>query len=432
MAKAVRCLMLTAWLGFFIFTQLATILLLARPLADGQWHLHATANSPTLIDFSQSYQAGQLAVSKQALHIYEPEVQKTWANGLIRPYVFDKTFYNQSVPFLYVICIPFGFLPYSKAYVVWCLFWEVLCLSILGVFLQRHSRLQGTSRLLFLTGVMASIPAYLCVWHGQTTFLLLACFTLFTHFLLAGKNLWAGVSFALTTFKPQYALLFASGLLGARAFKVLLFSALFEVCLMLVAALFLGFENIVGYPHVLLHAEGTEKFIGVNPNYMTSVRGLLSVLLQHKTAMLTTIGLLFACLLPWGWLAHRLGLGPGKFDSEKGRWYLALTFVAALILSPHTHYFDCLLLAVPAALTLPSLNLVSIWAKADESGDPNRFVWYRLWCTIMVLYPLVSWPINFVSSRELEGICFLVLNSALMLCGGLTLQKLAAAKTQQG
>jgi len=430
LAKALRCLMLTAWLGFFIFTQLATGMLLAKPLEDGQWHLHAKANSPTLIDFSQSYQAGQLAVSKQSHHIYEPPVQERWANGLIRPFVFDKTFYNQSVPFLYVICIPFGCLPYSQAYVVWCLTWEVLCLCLLGLFLHRQGRLKGANRLLFLSGVMASIPAYLCVWHGQTTFLLLACFTLFTLFLMEGKNLLAALSFALTTFKPQYALLFASGLLGARAYKVLLFSALFEVCLMALAALFIGFENIFGYPQVLLHAEGTEKFIGVNPNYMASVRGLLSVILPHKTAMMATIAMLLACLLPWCWLARKLQLSPGSFDSEKGRWYLALTFVAALILSPHTHYFDCLLLAVPAALTLPSLNLMTIWASGADNTDLDNLIWYRLWCTILISYPLVSWPINFnfVSSRELEGICFLVLNSVLLLSGCFTLQRVATVK----
>lgn len=408
-------------------------MLLAKPLLDSQWYLHTSTLEASLIDFSQFYQAGQMALSPQSHHIYEPLVQKCWADGLTFPYVLDKNFYNQSVPFLYVIGIPFGLLPYGKAYVLWCLWWEVLCVSLLNIFLEKHSRLNNLDRTLLLSGVLASIPAYLCVWHGQTTFLLLACLILFTHFLLEGKSAAAGLFFAIATFKPQYSLPFASALLGARALKVLLYSAIFEMVLMAIAAIFLGLENIIGYPQVLLHAENSEKFIGVNPSIMVSIRGVLSVVLPHKTAMNCTLAVLALSLPTWSFCAYKLKLNIENFKSEIGRWSIALTFVLALIVSPHSHFFDCLLLAVPAALTLPCIDLGIIWAgKVEDRGNTKRLsLAHQIWCSILIFYPLISWPINFVcgpgNGRELEGFCFLVLNSALLLCGCFTLRKLATA-----
>ncbi len=417
--RALRCLMLTGWLCFFAFTQLASIMLIVKPLIDSHWFFSA-GRGAELIDFSQFYQAGQLVMSGQARHVYDPQVQQWWANGLTFPYISDKIFYNQSVPFLYLICLPFGLLAYNHAYVTWCLVWEAVSLLCLWLLLKRYSPLSKGSRLLFISGVMASIPAYLCIWHGQTTFLLLACFALFTYFLLAGKSL-SGIFIALSTFKPQYGLLFGSALLGVKAYRVILVGALAELVLFALAGLFIGFDNIAGYPQVLIRAEGSEHFIGVNPHYMVSVRGLLSVLLPHKTAMAATVALLALALLPWLYLGRKLALTLANLGSETGRFYIALTFVLALLLSPHSHYFDCLLLAVAAAITLPSISVVELWRL------PARSVWYRIWCAILVVYPLVSWPINFCFSREFEGICFLALNSALFVSGLLALLSPRAA-----
>lgn len=412
-ARALRYLFLSTWLCFFAFTQLASAMLLVRPLVDSHWFFSASRGAE-LIDFSQFYQAGQLALSAQANQVYNPQVQQWWANGLTFPFISEKIFYNQSVPFLYVICLPFGLLAYNHAYMAWCIVWEAASLVSLWWLLKRYSALSGSARLLFLSGVIASIPAYLCIWHGQTTFLLLTCFALFTGLLLSGRS-GSGIFLALSTFKPQYSLLFGSALLGLKAYRVIIVAAVVELLLMAVAGLFIGFDNIAGYPRVLIHAEGSEHFIGVNPHYMVSVRGLLSLLLPHKTAMTATVAMLALALLPWLYIGRKLGLTLKNINSEPGRFYLALTFVSALLLSPHSHYFDCLLLAVAAAITLPSISVL------DLLKWPGKSLWYRLWCIILVLYPLVSWPINFCFSRESEGVCFLALNCALFVSGSLAL-----------
>lgn len=182
------------------------------------------------------------------------------------------------------------------------------------------------------------------------------------------------------------------------------------------AALFIGPENIVGYPKVLTMAESSSRFIGVNPQYMVSIRGAFSTFVPHKTAMFITISILLVSLLPLA-LVSRIVIKRSSSYLVGCRWLVSISVVLALIVSPHSHYFDCLLLAVPAALTLPTLDPVALILKNGQAAHLS--VWHRIWCGILLAYPLISWPINFVpglqslGARELEGMVFLTINLVL-------------------
>jgi hypothetical protein len=113
------------------------------------------------------------------------------------------------------------------------------------------------------------------------------------------------------------------------------------------------------------------------------------------------------------------------------RWLISITFVLALIVSPHTHYFDCLLLAIPAALTLPTIDLPALIFKSGGAAGLGR--WHRIWCIVLLVYPIVSWPINFMpgsvaeclgGARELEGLIFLAINVVLLALACLELREL--------
>jgi len=107
------------------------------------------------------------------------------------------------------------------------------------------------------------------------------------------------------------------------------------------------------------------------------------------------------------------------------RWLLCLTFLTALVVSPHSHFFDCLLLSVPAALTLKNLDLAAVLFDKDAYSSP----WYRWWCGALIAFPLLSWPINFLplGGRELEGTLFLLLNCILLLLAWRLLQENSSA-----
>ncbi|MBU6451752.1 MAG: DUF2029 domain-containing protein [Cyanobacteria bacterium REEB67] len=421
--KAVRLLLLTVWLAFFAISALASGIYLAGPLKDPLWYLHCappadssrSAQNYQLIDFSQFYQAGQLALSPQAHQVYDPAIQNAWAARLIAPCKPDKIFYNQSVPFLYVLLIPFGKLAYNQAYVLWCLTTMAFALGALAWLVARVGFLRGWALLLFLSGVIACLPFYLTIWHGQTTFLLTGIFALFALFVMQKRNALAGLMLALSTFKPQYMLPFVALAFGLGRGALVLYLLLFESLLMACAAIFIGPENIIGYPHVLAGAESSSNFVGVNPQIMASVRGVLSAFLPHQAAMVVTVTLLLATLVPLTLVARSLLRQTAKSPIylEACRWLLAFTFVLALIVSPHTHYFDCLLLAVPAALTLPTVDLAALLFKRGPLVEVLSLA-HRLWCIVLLLFPLLSWPINFMpASRVVEGELFLAINILL-------------------
>lgn len=407
-------------LVFFALAQILTAFLLVRALSNIHWYW--TGPRLDLTDFSQFYQAGQLIVSPNSHHIYDPDVQENWCLGLIYPQIPIKgLFYNQSVPFLYVFCIPYGLLPYNISYVVWCL--STGLMSIVALWLLLQKSLQGLKgrkifAFTFLCLAYASIPAYLTVWHGQTTFLLVCAMSLCLYFYLCGKDVLSGIALALSTVKPQYILLPLATMAGLAKWRLVIALFIAEASLFALAACFMGVENIIGYPKILVNAESSTRFCGVNPHVMASLRGLLSVLMVHKTAMLITCLSLFASLIPTALWAKSIKAS-GNFIVRE-RFILAFTYTLALVLSPHSHYFDCLLLTVPAALTMRGLLIAKENGAEENEIEAWRSVqsnpWYHFWCKLLFFYPLLSWIYNFcLGSMEAEGIAFLITNVVLTI-----------------
>ncbi len=415
---------------FALVAQILTFFLLYRALVNIHWYF--TGPRLDLTDFSQFYQAGQLIISPHAHRVYDPDVQEWWCLGLIYPQIPIKgLFYNQSVPFLYLFCIPYGLLPYNLAYVVWCLSTGFMALcSLYGLLKESLKGLKtGLFIPLFLVLAWSSIPAYLTVWHGQTTFLLVTCMSLSMWAFLRGRDILSGIFLSLSTVKPQYILLPLATMFGLRKWRLLAALFVTEATLFILAGCFMGFDTILNYPKVLVSAESSTRFVGVNPHVMASMRGLLSVLLPHKTAMLITTLTLFASLLPVAWLAFKTpqtksaqSLNPAR--SVNHRFLLAFIYTLSLVLSPHSHYFDCLLLTVPAALTLRGLLLSESDGASEDFAQWQRLKTlpqYHWWCRLLAIYPFLSWFYNFgLGSMEAEGIAFLLTNIVLAtLCAGI-------------
>lgn len=434
---------------FFAVSQFLTFFLLYRAAVNIHWYFSGPRLD--LTDFSQFYQAGQLILSKQAHAVYNPDVQETWCLGLIYPHIPVKgLFYNQSVPFLYLFCIPYGLLPYNTAYIVWCLSTGLMSLIALTLLLNQCISKPGLKNrafiCLFLAMTYSSIPAYLTVWHGQTTYLMVTCMALSMYFLLRGKESLCGFWLSLSTVKPQYILLPLVALLGLNQRRALIALFLTEAALFALAGCFMGFENILHYPLTLISAESSSRFVGVNPHVMASLRGILSASMthNHKLAMLITVIALFASLIPVLILGRKIVKGTGAINSStyelRRNFYLAFVYMLALVLSPHTHYFDCLLVAVPAALTirpwLTAREKTNEGSKIDTDTDtapesrdkpgqePDAVSAaeiavasqksYKVLVGLLLAYPYLSWVYNFaLGSMEAEGIAFLCTNIAL-------------------
>lgn len=418
-----------AWLAFLVVSQFLTFFLYMRAYQNPRWFINGTKLD--LTDFSQFYQAGQLITSENAHRIYDPAVQEEWSIKFLAPTAPEGIFYNQTVPFVYLFCIPYGKLPYNLAYIAWCLTTQIMAFTALAFLLKQNPDLKTSDKWLLLSGVLASVPCYLTVWHGQTTFLLVAAMSMCTAFALKNKDILSGIFLSLSTVKPQYLLLPLASLAGLSRYKAVAACFICEAVLFALAGLFMGFENILKYPLILIHAENTDKFIGVNPQLMSSLRGALSLIMPHQTAMRIVCALLFLSLIPCALLVRKEPK-EASLKAQCLRFKLAFVFTLALVLSPHTHHFDCLLMAIPAALTLKRVNP---WAYIDAATPaPQTFeasTWYRLWCLSLIFYPLLSWIFNFaLGSHDFEGPFFLALNTVLLISCAKVLQSIFKAVEQ--
>jgi hypothetical protein len=107
-------------------------------------------------------------------------------------------------------------------------------------------------------------------------------------------------------------------------------------------------------------------------------------------------------------------------------WALAMTMVAAVTLSPHSHVFDCVLLAIPAALTLPTLSLVDALRIEKQS--------LRWWSVTFIVFPILSWILNYSMPLLTSPIFFFIINVILMISGSIYtfgLMRIGATKPAQ-
>ena len=81
---------------------------------------------------------------------------------------------------------------------------------------------------------------------------------------------------------------------------------------------------------------------------------------------------------------------------------MSITVLACLIVSPHSHVHDLLLLALPAILTLPGLSPLN-WSTVKDLR-------LKAWSAILLIYPLASW---FIYCAGMFWI-FTLINGALL------------------
>lgn len=377
-SKLKTSILLVAGCLLFLFSQTMVLFEVLRPLADPRWYV-TEKQEPRITDFFQYYQASALARSDKSSRVYDPEVQRQWVNDLIAPLAMEKVFYNQQPPSSYTLLYPLSFAPPNIAYVLWCFLQVILGLAGLYFLLTlgplsvgEHA---GRKRVVFLASAMSTFPAYACLWHGNTTFFLLAFLCGYIYCFERGRDFLAGAFLSLATFKPQYLLAMMLPAVAGGRLKIMAGFAFTELVLLGLSVPIIGIENVLGYPSIVGHAESSAGFIGVNAEHMISIRGLLAQFFDTGASLKITAAIMFAGLIPLFFLWSR------KKSQDYRLW--GATVALAVLLSPHSHTFDFLLLAMPAALTLAAPG------EPDSRG--------RSWTLIGLIYAFFA-PLSWLAS----------------------------------
>lgn len=424
----------TAKLPLYLYCA-ASILVFLTLFAVSGFQLGKTnPESRTYADFIGYYRSGKIVLSSDRGKIYDRQVQLDYFNSLNAARHSEEFIYSQNPPFFFILVAPFALLPLELSFKLWVML-SVLAAGLALHFLRKLLD-EGTiaaGSLLLTTCALISAPGWICIVVGQMSWYMLLFCTIFSIGLLSRKDFLTGIGLALIACKFQYSFLLGLPLLALKRWKAVGYAIGCGLFLLLISALVLGPENLINYPKLLAEAETTHDYSGVFPEHMISLRGVLSLFLSRQAALSTSTALMFLSLIPLFLFWKDKGI-----DGSKARlaWAISVTVCSSLVFSAHTHIYDELLLALPAALTISLAKPAKCSGSGESSKDcPLRsYPAARIWKYLLVFLPFFSWFLFIFCNymHTLKRTPFAALNLILLLCSLLCYYQQKKHEEQRG
>jgi hypothetical protein len=244
-----------------------------------------------------------------------------------------------------------------------------------------------------LAGVLLFEPLFMSLLKGQDSALLLLGGLLWLSGLSRNDDRLAGLGLSMTLIRPQIALLLGLPFLF-RQRKVFFWFLVGAIGLVLYCFLQVGWSGMADYIQILTLSAGGEGY-GMAESAMFNFTGLLL-----RLAPQFEIGLVHA--IGWGFFVAALASLCVLWGISKtiGFRQIALAVTLSLFASPHLHYHDLSLLAVPlvglgiAGVTAGRMRVaraaalpmaVSVLLLFCEIWDPARFtVPYLLMAALII------------------------------------------------
>ncbi len=347
------------------------------------------------LDFSKYYICGKMASGDDYVraNVYDANLQQKYLTEYSLTDAKKPIEYIAYPPINFPLMKPLALLPMSQAFHI---YWTLgLAFSIGATWLLSRQSIFFRGPLNFLTlwlAIFASIPMFRAYALGQFSLYLLGLIALYFYFFLRqSKKLdWsAGATLALTAIKPQYCIFLAIPALATFRWRILIAAAAGEAVLLALAAATVGIKNIIDFPKIVLFADQTSLYSGVFPEQMVNLRAIFCLFTAPHLAMkiASALGLAAMVALAWLWYKH------GRKRSDLMARLVALTVCVCLTTSPHTNVYDCILLCIPALLTMPSSFSASLYSRFRSLETKKHFWPEELLTLTLLLYAPVGWLI---------------------------------------
>jgi Glycosyltransferase family 87 len=342
---------------------LSTVQMIIAAVFASLWFFMSKAVQRTT-DFPAFLAGWNLLVNGNASQLYNLEAQK-----LVQQKLIGGSFANGVLPFVnppYVATLfgALGRLSLGVGYWVWAAM-NVGLLVVLFSLLRKIVGVDTVQWRRYALWAIAAAPVWSTLMGG--TFSLWVCVGV-AGFVLAmqeSREVSAGVWLGLVAFKPQYLPAILVLLVARRSWRALAGFAGAMVALLAVSLPWVGVDGYRKFFSLLASFTNKGAKFSAHSELMWNVRGLLTRLIERGSlsaansdswltlkhdALTSRISLaLFACgLLAVVW-ARKFHL----------RFHLALTICLMVILSPHGHVHDTILMLVAVALA---------WSIAAESA----------------------------------------------------------------
>lgn len=340
--------------------------------------LFFSTDGKTQSDYNLWYSAGLLALSPDRGNIYNTDTLAKFWNVLCP--MHNMTTADTCVfiypPHFALLFSLFALLPLFASYSVWTLSTLAGGLSVLTLLLRERRVFTTWQIVIFILAALVIPPSLITIRIGQLSWFYVAIGGLYFYCFYRRRDWLAGFLLAILSTKPQYFVFFAVPAIVSLRWKMLAAVAIGGVASVVSSGLYFGWSNVIGYPSVLLHKEGTSEGVGVSTERMISLRLLFQALLPRAVGLWANVGTMAGALAGLAYLWFRVL----KTRLDMTNWAIAITVLAAIVASPHSHMYDLLLLVVPAVVTLNTTNLFL------ALGQPS--LPFRLWNCIFIAYAL--------------------------------------------
>lgn len=360
-------------------------------------------------DFRLDYIFGQLAVSPERQHIYDAATQNQWLARLTAPARLPYVDYLPYPPFFCLLTIPLSWLPINISYLLWCLGGVAAGFAGLIALCKTFGGKAFGLIVFTLLGGLVCLPSRQCIQLGQTSWMFAGIIALYFSSLVLKRDIAAGISLCLLSIKPPLAIFMAIAALAHKRWQPLAVALAGIIILLLAASAILGWQTVASYPQVLRDVASTGRFDeSFRPEGMIGIQALLSQILPRQAAK-TLAGLAAAASLLVLFLVWRkTSLSP----DQPMTWAIALTILAYLLAGPHVNIYDCLLLTIPAILTLPTVSL-------PDAGSVRPRL-FQFWTVILIIFPSLSCFTYLLVAESAGHNCynflFLIVNALLIAC----------------
>jgi hypothetical protein len=358
-----------------------------------------------LTDFSAFYTGGKIVASGNSSNLYDLATQQRVEGAFtVRTHSAGFLPYNHA-PFETVLLAPLASFPYVTACWIW---WA--CNLLPGYFvlllLRPHLPSLNTHIALAVLGLGIFLPLLSAECQGQDSILSLLLFTV-CFVSLARDRAWiAGSALALTTYKPQLALVMIAVLAVTSEKRWRILAGFFETCLGLAALsiMTVGWRACTAYPgFVGRFATGFDDAKS-RTEMMPNLRGLMyasfGTHLSHHAFVLLVGAASAVLLLAAAWAPQ------GKEATVRGRHLqFALAVTVTELVAYHGFLHDMTLLLLPLFLVWNSLAETGLhtWRHRLLAANVLLFFcriflpvsgqWFDA-CLAIALFALLCWEIG--------------------------------------
>jgi hypothetical protein len=316
-------------------------------------------------DFASFYTAGQIVRSGQSARLYEPalqwKIQQQFASKVkIRlgplPYIRP--------PFEALLFLPFAYLGYPAACLLWLAVKIVLLLAVPIFLLPVAGRSFELSAYAVQSLVcVAFFPVGFDLIQGQDSILLLLILIGSLRMLLRGSDLGCGAVLGLGLFKFHLVLPLFAILMLRKKWRAAIGFACVGAVLFGISLVMVGKAGILTYPKYLWGLNQVPGLGMVKPQSMPNVRGLLTVFLGNGALPPWAHWFLAGVMVVGVILASRWWRGN---DQTSIITAFCLWIVVTLAASYYANSYDLTLLLVPLLL----LGRI-FWSGGEFSGWPR-------------------------------------------------------------